>query len=198
VSDLDSDASKDSEGEHQLHEPVCDGLEFEDTELEQLVMREGPQQILQLTLQQQTDRIMKEEAGDSDDYADWIKWVADAERKKQAPSGSIDVEAPALLQVQQLNDATSCRMLEGRVTTTNESGVDSRWNEICQKIKINPGLDELKRPLLWKDWKNTGMCLLGIRESLVVVRSGNTPSTRRDLCPVEQLLDDYPIGRRLK
>jgi hypothetical protein len=30
-------------------------------------------------LQEQTDRLMKEEAGDSDDYADWIKWVADAE-----------------------------------------------------------------------------------------------------------------------
>jgi predicted aspartyl protease len=82
MSNSDFDASKNSEEEHQLHEPICVGSEFEDTELEQLVIREGPQQILQLTLQEQTDRLMKEEAGDSDDYADWIKWVANAKRKK--------------------------------------------------------------------------------------------------------------------
>ncbi len=58
--------------------------------------------------------------------------------------------APALLQVQQLNDAASCKKLEGQITTTNESGVNSRWNDICQKIRIDPGLDEIKRPLLWK------------------------------------------------
>jgi hypothetical protein len=46
MSDSDSDASENSEEEHQLREPICDGSEFEDTELEQLVMREGPQQIL--------------------------------------------------------------------------------------------------------------------------------------------------------
>jgi hypothetical protein len=113
-------------------------------------MREGPQQILQLTLQEQTDRLMKEEAGDSDDYADWIKWVAEAERKKQAPSGSTNVEAHALLQVRQLNDATSCKKLEDQIITIDESGVNSRWNDICQKIRIDPGLDELKRALLWK------------------------------------------------
>jgi hypothetical protein len=42
----DFDASKNSKEEHQLHEPICDGSEFENTQLEQLVMREGPQQIL--------------------------------------------------------------------------------------------------------------------------------------------------------
>jgi hypothetical protein len=42
---------------------------------------------------------MKEETGESDDYADWIKWVADEEQKKQVTSGATDVKAPALLQV---------------------------------------------------------------------------------------------------
>ncbi len=28
--------------------------------------------------------------------------------------------------------------------------MDSRWKGICQKLRIDPGLDELKRPLLWK------------------------------------------------
>ncbi len=50
MSESDSDSSENSEKEHQLQEPICDGSEFEDTKLEQLVMREGPQQILQLTL----------------------------------------------------------------------------------------------------------------------------------------------------
>jgi hypothetical protein len=99
MSESDSDLSENFEEEHQRQEPIFDGSKFEDTGLEQLVMREGPQQILQLTLQEQMDRLMKEEAGDSDDYADWIKWVADAERKKQAPSGSADVQAPVLLPV---------------------------------------------------------------------------------------------------
>ncbi len=52
---------------------------------------------------------MREETRDSDDYADWIKWVADAEQKKLAPSGATNVEVPTLLQVQQLNDAASCK-----------------------------------------------------------------------------------------
>jgi predicted aspartyl protease len=56
MSESDSDSSENSEEEHQLQEPSCERTEFEDTELEQLVMREGPQQILQLTLQEQTDR----------------------------------------------------------------------------------------------------------------------------------------------
>jgi hypothetical protein len=60
------------------------------------------------------------------------------------------VEAPALLQVRRLNDAASCKKLEDQIITTDKSGVNSRWNDICQKIKIDPSLDELKRPLLWK------------------------------------------------
>ncbi len=44
--------------------------EFGDIELENLVMLEGSQQILQLTLQNQADEFMKEEITDDDDYAD--------------------------------------------------------------------------------------------------------------------------------
>jgi predicted aspartyl protease len=45
-SDLDSESSENSEGEPQSCEAICDGSDFGDTELEQLVTREGPQQIL--------------------------------------------------------------------------------------------------------------------------------------------------------
>jgi hypothetical protein len=34
-------------------------------------------------LEEQTDRIMTEEIADGDDYADWIRWVSDAEKSRQ-------------------------------------------------------------------------------------------------------------------
>ncbi|CAN5967858.1 unnamed protein product [Sphagnum jensenii] len=82
VSDSDSDTNEDREGRLQLVEPVDDESEFGNTELEDLVSLEGPQQILQLTLQKQADDLMKEEITDVDDYVNWIRWVADAEQGK--------------------------------------------------------------------------------------------------------------------
>jgi hypothetical protein len=93
---------------------------------------------------------MKEETGESDDYADWIKWVADEEQRKQLTSGAVNVKATALLQVQQLNDVVSCENRENQITGNKESDEDSKWKDICQKIRIDSSLDELKRPLLWK------------------------------------------------
>ncbi|CAK9219953.1 unnamed protein product [Sphagnum troendelagicum] len=68
----DSDSNKDSNEETQPVGPVDGESEFGDTELEDLVMMEGPQQILQLTLQNQADDFMKDEIINADDYADWI------------------------------------------------------------------------------------------------------------------------------
>ncbi len=47
-----------------------EAFEFGDTEFEELVKKEGPQQILQLTMQTNADDFMKEELTDVDDYAD--------------------------------------------------------------------------------------------------------------------------------
>jgi hypothetical protein len=82
VSDSDIDADDDCEGGLQLVEPIDDEPEFGNTELENLVLLEGPQQILQLILQKQVDDFMEEEITDADDYADWIKWVSDIEKGK--------------------------------------------------------------------------------------------------------------------
>ncbi len=76
--------------------------------------------------------------------------MADAEQKKQAPSGATNVKVPALLQVQQLDDAASCKDPKDQIASIDEFGVGSRWKDICQKLKIDLGLDKLKRPLLWK------------------------------------------------
>jgi hypothetical protein len=58
--------------------------EFGEDELGQLVKSEGPSEILQLILQEQADDFMNEEITKGDDYANWIRWVADAERSMRA------------------------------------------------------------------------------------------------------------------
>jgi hypothetical protein len=46
-------------------------------------MSKGPQQILQLVLQEHVDGFMEEEIIDINDYVDWFKWVSNVERKKR-------------------------------------------------------------------------------------------------------------------
>jgi len=149
VSDSDFDTSGDCDKECQRPRPISDKSEFKNTELEELVLMEGPQQILQLTLQEQADNFMQEEITDADDYANWIKWVADAKQKKQAfINGLNHVEVPVLLQVQQLNDVAFCNNFRGRIVSTDNPGVNSRWEDICQKLCVDQDLDEQKRQLL--------------------------------------------------
>jgi glyoxylate carboligase len=46
---------------------------------------------------------MEEEITNADDYADWLKWVSDAKRNKQAMFESTHhAKIPVLLQVQQI------------------------------------------------------------------------------------------------
>ncbi|CAK9253747.1 unnamed protein product [Sphagnum jensenii] len=65
-----TDADDDSEEGLQSVEPINEESEFGNTELEELVLKEGPQQILQLILQDQANDFMREEISESDDYAD--------------------------------------------------------------------------------------------------------------------------------
>ncbi len=67
-----------------MAEPNGDELEFGNTKLENLVMLKGPQQILQLILQGHVDDFMEEEITYANNYADWIMWVSDVEKGKQA------------------------------------------------------------------------------------------------------------------
>ncbi len=69
-SESDTDADDDSEKGLQSVEPMNEESEFADTELEELVLKEGPQQILLLTLQDQADDFMREEISESNDYVD--------------------------------------------------------------------------------------------------------------------------------
>ncbi len=83
VSEFDTDTDDDSKEGFQSAEPIDEESKFGNTELDELVLEEGPQQILQLTLQDQADDFMREEISDSDDYVDWLQWVSNAEEGKQ-------------------------------------------------------------------------------------------------------------------
>ncbi len=97
-------------------------------------------------MQEQADHFMREETADADDYADWIKWVADAEQRKQALAGSVtNAEVHVLLQVQQLNDAAPCNNFNDQIASTDNPGLSSRWEDICQKLRVDQNLDEVKR-----------------------------------------------------
>jgi len=72
-SESDSGSSEESDEENQAGGIVEGESEFGNTELEDLVSKEGPQQILQLVLQDKVDNLLKEEITDDEDYADWIQ-----------------------------------------------------------------------------------------------------------------------------
>jgi len=81
--ELESESNYDSneslEEATQLVDHDEDASEFGDTKFEELVKKEGPQQILQLTMKTNADDFMREELTDADDYADWIRWADDEE-----------------------------------------------------------------------------------------------------------------------
>jgi hypothetical protein len=84
VSDSDDEGDDDEfhDSESNPLEQSDSNDEFVDAEFEELINSEGPQGMLQLILQEQTDGIMTEENSDGDDYADWIRWSSDAEKNR--------------------------------------------------------------------------------------------------------------------
>jgi hypothetical protein len=135
VLDSDLDTEDDCDGGSQLVEPNKDGPEFGNTELEDLVLSEGPQQILQLILQEQVDDFMEEEITDADDYADWIKWVSDVEKGKQAICETTNyAKVLVLLQVHQIDSGDSHNNCREQLVLSDNHEVSTRWEEICQKL----------------------------------------------------------------
>jgi hypothetical protein len=132
--------------------------EFGDDELEKVVTSEGPPEILQLILQEQADGFMNEEVTDVDDYADWMRWVANAEQSKRAMSESTPdatmtlmlqqpglrytSSIPTLLQAVQMKDGDFGRSTTELLRSSNQDEMGTRWREICQRIRIDDSLDE--------------------------------------------------------
>jgi len=137
VSDSDSDTNEDREGRLQLVEPVDDESKFGNTELEDLVSLEGPHQILQLTLQKQANDLMKKEITDADDYANWIRWVTDAEQGKQALSEATNgAKMSVLLQVQQMDITDYHNSLKERLVLSNNRKADRGGERFAKKFEL--------------------------------------------------------------
>jgi hypothetical protein len=147
VSVFETDTDDDSEEGLQPVEQIEEASEFGNTEFEKLVLQEGPEQILQLTLQDRTDEFMKEEISECDDYGDWIQWVSDAEeRRTRSRQVAGCTESPAVLQTHQ---PTKDEDLSRRSATSTEcSNMSTRWEEISQKIQIDHDLGEEKKQQL--------------------------------------------------
>ncbi len=144
VSVSESDTDDDSEEGLQPVEQIQEAFEFGNTEFEELVLQEGPEQILQLTLQDQADEFMKEEISESVDYGDWIQWVSDAEeRRTRSRQIAGCTESPVVLQTHRL---TKDEDLSRRsATSTGCSNMSTRWEEISQRIRIDHDLGEERK-----------------------------------------------------
>ncbi len=129
-SESDSGSSEDFDEESQKVGTTEEEFEFGNTELENLVWSEGPQQILQLMLQDKATDFMKEEITDNDDYADWIQWAADAEQRKQKPTRARDAgQEFVLLQIQQMEVVDPHDCVKEQIMKNPKE--ETRWGEIC-------------------------------------------------------------------
>ncbi|CAK9220397.1 unnamed protein product [Sphagnum troendelagicum] len=147
-SSSDSGHSEESKEEDQTRGTDEGGSEFGNTELENLILKEGPQLILQLILQDKADDLLKEEITDEEDYADWIRWAAEEEQQMQNLSeAAIAAEESVLLQLQQMEVADSNGCVEERIMKNPKE--ETRWSEICQKIRIDQHLDKGMEQQLW-------------------------------------------------
>jgi len=95
-----------------------------------------------------------------------MRWVSDAEQCRQAvyesmhdvavplllqkPSRVHVSSIPALLQTVQMRDGSSNGSHTKQLTSANHDEMDTRWREICQRIKIDTSLEEEKRKQLWR------------------------------------------------
>jgi predicted aspartyl protease len=148
-SESEANSGDDPDEGSQPEVPVEEESEFGDTTLDDLIGSEGPQQILQLTLQSLTNNLMKEEIVDADDYADWIRWAADGENRRKNPVESANATGGSIvLQVHQEENAASSDT--DRKQTNDDRERSERWEDISHKLRIDQGLDDLKRPVLWR------------------------------------------------
>ncbi|CAK9220311.1 unnamed protein product [Sphagnum troendelagicum] len=164
VSGTGTDGSEHCEWDsHQLKQIDCED-EFKDTELEDLVKSEGLQEILQMILQEQVNEFMEEEITDADDYANRLRWVSDAEQGGQAmyesthdaaiplllqqPGQGHTPSIPVLLQVLQTKDDNLDFKPTEQRASSNHHGMDTRWSEICQRIRVDTSLDEERQQQL--------------------------------------------------
>jgi hypothetical protein len=94
---------------------------------------------------------MEEEITTVDDYVDWFKWVSNAEKRKQAMfESTCYAKILVLLQVHQVESNGLNNNSTGQLASSNNDEMNTRWREICQRIRVDPNLDKEKKQQLWK------------------------------------------------
>ncbi len=94
---------------------------------------------------------MEEEITNANNYVYQLKWVYDAEKKKQSIFESTSyAEVPILLQVHKAKSGDFHNNFSEELTLSDNHEVNIRWKEICQKIRIDHNLDEEKKQQLQK------------------------------------------------
>jgi hypothetical protein len=92
---------------------------------------------------------MREEISDSDDYADWLQWVSDAEEGKQISRELVQcAKVPVLLQIHRVsgNEDHSKQL----TLSSDYPKMSTRWEKISQKIRIDHNLGNEEKQQLWK------------------------------------------------
>jgi hypothetical protein len=165
---ISSDSDSGTEGsEHgEVFADLVKQFEYEDEfgedELAKLIEAEGLPKILQLILQEQADDFMNEEITDVNDYADWIKWVVDAEqsmRDERTPKNIVTLASqqhramdtasvPTLQHVIPIGSDESECAITARLGPSVHEERDVRWSEICQRIKVDRNLEKGRQQLL--------------------------------------------------
>jgi len=181
ISDDENDDDEFHDSESNPLEQSDSDDEFVDPELEELVNSEGPEGMLQLMLQERTDRIMVEEDSDGDDYADWIKWSSDAEENRlfeyesaRSELGTVPLQQrgpehdsviPEILQTAQvMTDGPDHKPGEGCESCSHSKSED-RWKDICERIKVDANLEKPGHSSFGQHWNDTRTSSLGTKVS---------------------------------
>ncbi|CAK9858400.1 unnamed protein product [Sphagnum jensenii] len=89
---------------------------------------------------------MREDITDADDYADWIQWVSEAEKRKHASMEAVRcAKVPALLQIHQVSGSDAHFNRKEQLALLGDQKMSTRWEEISQKIRIDHNLEEDKK-----------------------------------------------------
>jgi hypothetical protein len=199
--DASTSDSKEESDEDEFYDSESNPLgqcdsddEFVDPEFEELVNSEGPQGMLQLMLQEQTNGIMTEDNSDGDDYADWIKWSSDAEENmlskceiahpvlgrvlSQPHKPNHDFVIPAIFQTARASiEGPDCKINEGCVSGHHFES-ETRWKERCERIKVDAGLDEHGHQQLWATLEKYKDVSPGTRANWATALSGSITLTQ--------------------
>ncbi len=141
---------------------------------------------------------MEEEITNADDYVDWIKWVYNAEKGKQAIFESTNcVKVPILLQVHQTDSGDAHNNCKEQLVLLDNHEMSTRWEDICQKIQVDHNLNEEKKATALEGLRAfTKMCLLGTKGNQAIVPLENISQTHKGFCLARCFLVNYHTRKK--